>query len=123
MRPNAGAGDGRKPLPRLTGGGVFFRESRDDCLTENLHDPMFPFVGTVVKGIAHTPLNRGCRRAADLWGVIRNRFPAAQYRSPHYGSELCHATVHGILISPLLHCWAAYRWITTRIRRRAGPIS
>ena len=70
MRPKSSSGDGHKPLQRLTGGGVLFRESRDDCLTENLHDPMFPFVGTVVKGIAHTPLNRGCRRAADLSFLI-----------------------------------------------------
>src|ERR1019366_2041393 len=43
MRPKSSSGDGHKPLQRLTGGGVFFRESRDDCLTENLHDPRFPF--------------------------------------------------------------------------------
>ena len=28
---------------------MFFRESCDDCLSEDLHVPMFPFLGTFVK--------------------------------------------------------------------------
>jgi hypothetical protein len=51
MRPNGGACNGHKPLQWLTGGGVFFRESCDDGLTEDLHSSMFPFLGTAVKPI------------------------------------------------------------------------
>jgi hypothetical protein len=45
---------------------VLFRESRDDGLTENLHVPMFPVMGTLVKGILHAQRNRGCWRDGGL---------------------------------------------------------
>ena len=60
MRPKSGAYDGRKPLQRLTGAGVSFRESRDDGLTENPHASMFPFMGTLVKANPPTPLSGAC---------------------------------------------------------------
>src|ERR1022692_3388799 len=71
MRPKGRARDGHKTLQRLTGGGVVFRESCDDGLTENLHVTMFPFMGTLVKGISHTSMHRGPRPQADCSILIR----------------------------------------------------